>query len=176
LKTLNPITQAACSAHGTSPLIYVELGFNSPRYLTSGPTSTWDGRSWLEWGVAVSGLAATGAAGRSGTLTLLNTGAEVSDVILTEGIKEKSVKIWAAWGHLTARTLTDVVPLFVGEMGAASIAPDLSGVTIRLSSKRFATSVTPRKQILAIDGFRHQPPQDQTFKIGAEVYRLSSNT
>lgn len=171
--SLNPSISQSVNKWATEPIYYVQIDFDSPVRLTTGPLSTWDGSTWSDIGLKVSGISWNGSAGKRGSISIQNSTAWFSDLCLTQQVRGRQVHVWGAWDHLSTRA-TDAAILYAQlEAGSAEIAPDLSAVNVQVSSQSYRRSFTPRIEISRSYGFSRVPPKERIFLINGETYRLS---
>lgn len=89
----------------TTPFNLVEIGFSSTlRYSTRGDVE-YNSYSWIDSGLRVRRISQQGARGRSVQIEFSNHNNAFSTLIIAQGIRERSCKIWTAYG-----TTIDPVP------------------------------------------------------------------
>lgn len=109
---LSSATTTAIGADFVQPVYFVEIGFSTTIYLSSGREVTWAGHTWDEGGVRVLGV------GEQASLQLPNQDSVYSAIILGEGIRDCTAKIWAC--YTVSPASDDPALIFDGYLSSAS--------------------------------------------------------
>ena len=149
MRTLSSKTATAIAQPVTAPRYLVELGFSSTLRYSSRETLTWNSLSWVSAGILVDSIAPDSA-----SITLGNSDNSISAIVLGEGVRDKSIKIWALDGA-SPYAVDDAVLLFDGVM--SSVLSVAQRVSIACSARQFASTNSPRHRI-APPVCNHLPP------------------
>lgn len=141
----------------TRPYYLVYLGFETPVRLSSLSAISWDGFGWASADMDVS-------LGNSPSLRIYNETTLLGQVVLTDGTRGRSVKVYQ--GYVNDSAHPNPVLMFSGEMGTADIA---EVVTIRL--KQSAPLKTPRHYAVP-PLVNHVPPHGTRFETPKQVIIL----
>lgn len=128
MKTLSVALSAALGAPVQRPAILVELGFSTVRRWSSFADMTWGGHDWVKEDVSLDGLM-VGALAVAGVLRLGNGDGAAAALVLTEGVQDRTVRLW---GYDAAATgAADVVWLADAVCAGAQIAADAVRLELR---------------------------------------------
>jgi hypothetical protein len=163
----NP-TRNAITAVATAPAYFISIAWSTPSYLTTGPTTPWNGYNWLTEAVTVSGLSWSRDGTQVGTLRIVNNDQRYSALVMVEGVADVAINIWAYDQSATA--VGDPLKVFSGVGGRAEFDDDT--VTISLRSSKAGVSFSPRTRISPAGGFNHLPPRGTEIPWGSTKYVL----
>lgn len=160
MRTLSSPLATALGAAVQQPALLVEIAFATVRRWSSFAAVTWNGQSWTKEAFSVEGLS-VGALALSGTLVVENSDDVMGALVLSEGVQDRSIKVY---GYDAAATATaDVVLLADAIGGSAQISNRQVRVSLRskaeltLAPRTFVSEATfgtllPAGAVLRING------------------------
>jgi hypothetical protein len=171
---------ADLTAAVTAPGYLLQIDFTSPLRACTRTTLTFQGASFVERGFTVQGLmpSVDSSEAVDGTLTMHDPDAAVEQLVLSEGIEEKRIRVWAYSGDVSYSSQLDLlnpVLLYDGYGSEAQIDPARATVTITLQAARSLMSVSPRVRMTKETGFTHLPVSGQEYEFGGEKWRAESD-
>ena len=148
MRTLTSKTETALSQPVTAPRYLLEIGFSTTLRYSTRESVTWDSQVWLNSGVMVDSLSQNSA-----QISLANADNSAGAIVLGEGVRDKSIKIWALDGD-SPYAAGDAVLLFDGVMSSV----DGVGIRVAISctTQKAATTFSPR-HIIAPAVCNHLP-------------------
>lgn len=156
----------------TRPGYLIQIGFTSYTYkLSTLGSITWNGDLWVESDVKISGIGQDGSGAITGSITLGNTDGLFGAVVLTYGVSDVPIDIYAVYAGATAQG--DPVKVFSGVADGADIGTRL--VTLNLTSQGNNTLYSPRVFINKAAGFSHLMPRGTPIPANGENYILGGN-
>lgn len=164
MRTLTLDAQAAVSATVTKPGHLIQIEFAPPiRYSTLGDVTIF-GQQWAgNRSVSVRSISDSG-----GSIQIGNIDDAFAAIVLSEGVADRRVRIWAYDGE--AVDDDDAVLVFDGVGDSADV--DIEKVVIRLESQRASTLNSPRRFIGPSAGFNHLIAAGTTFTAGNQKVTL----
>ena len=141
-----------------TPFYLVELGFTPTLYLSSGPTITWDGHTWVAAPLEVSQINLDITAEQTTSLRIANHDRSIGAILLNESAQDKPVKIWLNYDD---PAFTPVL-MSEGQMDGAQIG---EFIELAVISRSTAYGSTPRI-ICSPPLFNHLPPPGTVIKHG----------
>lgn len=120
----------------TVPFYLIYLGFSTPLYLSSRQAVTYGGNSYTRNGIVVKSVSESDV-----VVGMDNTDLSATAIVLGEGVRDKSIKIYKAYGTAVALTADDVTLMFDGYMGNVSnITHNEAEIRCTYSSEALATA------------------------------------
>ena len=117
-RTISATTTAAVNKDLTTPVYLVRMGFAAEVTAACwGVNITWNAETWIDSGIEVSGLSATGANLRMPT----GTADPWLALVLNEGTRGKTISIYEHVTDTDSSPQTDATLLFTGVMDEAVI-------------------------------------------------------
>jgi hypothetical protein len=161
VKSLSSALSAALGAPVQRPAVLVQMDFTLTRRWSSFQTITWSGQTWTKQALHVDGLQVQPLLVR-GTLVLANTDGTLSNLVLSEGVQDRVVRIWGYDAGATAAP--DVVWLADAVGASAEISP--SSGEVRISLRHRAELVqSPRVYVTRAAGFEQLLPAGTAMRI-----------
>ena len=174
-RTLSTALSTAVGLDVVSPGYLVEVAFASPLRVSSRGTLSWSGNSWTAWDVRVQGLSVeAGGATANGTLVLGNADYTISALVLSEGVANRAVNVWAFYGEAPATA--DPVQIFAGVADDVQIDPTRGVVTLQLVQANAAALFAPRFYITPESGFSHLPAPGTVIDWDGERYQIAAES
>lgn len=169
-RTLSSRNQTEVAKTGTIPIYLFELGFDVPLRLCTYDDVSWNGYTWARAPIALAKLQGTEGGGQTGEIRLGNLDNVYSALILNEGARGRTCKIWQLYGEPTY-AVGDGVPLFDGYMDEV---PDIDDeVRITIASEAVGTRRTPQITLHPWFGDDLTPP-GTVIVWGGDTYILES--
>lgn len=166
MKSLTAAMSAALGAAVTRPGILVEAGFDTVRRWSSRSAVTWNGYTWDAQTMRLNGLQVSALQVR-GTLVLDNRDGTAGTLVLSEGVQDRTFRIWGFDAGATA--LSDVVWLADAVGSAAQISATEVSISLRDAAE---ATLTPRTFVSAANGFTQVVPAGAVLRINGIDYRL----
>lgn len=166
MRTLSAALIAELGLTITRPGYLVFFDFTTPAYWSSIGDVTYDGNNYVAADIRVEGLVRDGGASNSARISHGNTDV-VGATVLTEGVSDKTVTIFAVYAGATATA--DVVQEFSGVGDAAEVG---ERVTISLIGQASQAAFAPRRRIGPATGFNVLLPVGARLTMGGEIYTL----
>lgn len=124
--TLSTTLAAALGGPVQTPALLVEIGFSTPRRYSSYADLLFNGYTHYRQDIGLENLAVEAYA-ISGQLNIGNSDDVIGALVLSEGIQDKSIRIWA----YDAAAPSEVVWLASAVGASAQIGPDLVSIDLR---------------------------------------------
>ena len=171
-RTLNAKVTAAVADTITRPVYLVQLDFSiTLRYSTGGAIS-WNGHTWSEADVAVSGIRELKGGTYEAILEFGNAENEISSIVLSEGVRDKAVNIWQLYGD-APYAADDAVHLFTGVIDSV---PQIGYPTqLRAVSRGAGAIRSPRVPLAVILGEDMAAPGER-ITWGGQTYVLEAQS
>ncbi|MFN2199977.1 MAG: hypothetical protein ACK2UO_02165 [Caldilineaceae bacterium] len=150
----------------TAPQYLIEMGFEQPLYLTSGPDLTWDGHDWKAAPIGVSGIDLDVTAQQNVSLEIANHDRVFGALVMSENAHGQPVKIWLTYRE----PLFEPMLLADGQMDGAVIG---EFVRINVISRSTAYGTTPRI-VCAPPLFNHLPAPGSIIELGTVKITIES--
>jgi hypothetical protein len=151
----------------TEPTYLIELGFDPRLYFTNGKSETWNGHNWTEGPISISGLSTDATGALSMTVTMLNHDLTFGALVLGQGARDRSVRVWIA---PTDPAVEPPVMLADGMMDGGTVGEKVS-INVIGRSTYFGSS--PRL-ICAPPLFNHLPADGTVLTWGSVTYKLEA--
>jgi hypothetical protein len=168
--TLPSSLAANVAKRDTRPGYLVEINFSSPWRRSTLGERQWNGLTWAEEHVEVSGLVWEGRAGQEGSLSIRNSGFAFGQQCLAEPPSERSCNVWLAYGWNGAIPVGEVRHVFSGVVNTCQIRADR--VTLTLKSDGLQRGWSPRRFITQSTGFTQLIAGGSLFVVGNETFRI----
>jgi hypothetical protein len=168
LRSLSTDLTTALAGPVTKPGYLVEFAFSTPIRLSSRGSMTWNGQTWSDAGLEISGLDAESAASARPTFVLLDFDNALAAIILNSTIADVRVRTWAVYGE--APGASDPLLIFDGFGDAASATDERLVVTALAYSAR--AMLCPRRFIGKDAGFNFLPIVGTTATYGDDRHKL----
>ena len=166
-RSLSGSLTSALAAQLTKPGYLVFIGWTgNNKYLCSRGDTTWNGNTYIGFGVIPNGLEWRGSAEQTGTLRINNSAGEYSVMALADGVADVPIKVWIF--DASAVALGDPVQVFDGVGDSCDIGPE--SITIKVTSKRSRALFAPRAYINQASGWSIVPPDGRSIEWGGERY------
>lgn len=167
------LTSALLSELGktvTRPGLLVEIAFPVVMRLSSMGDVAWDGKTWTGADIEVRGVAQSPMGDGAGAPTLMwgNTDLAAGALVLTHGVDDRAVRVWAVYAGALA--LADAVMIFDGVGDAFGV--DERSVSIRLSTEAARVRRLPHRFVSPATGFNHLQPAGTRIVLGGQTYVL----
>lgn len=169
-RTLTSRNQTEVAKTGTQPVLVFELGFDPTLRLCTYDDVGWNGYVWSLAPVRLGQLQATEGGGQVGAIELSNLDNTYSAVVLNQGARGKSCKIWQLYGD-APYAAGDGVALFSGVMGAVPSLEDV--VRIEIATTGVAVLRCPRHTLAPWLGGDMTPPGTRIVWAG-EIFTLEA--
>ena len=166
MKSLSTALAAALGAPVQRPALLVEIAFSGMVRWTSAAAITWNGYTWASRDIRLENLQ-TGPLRVSGTLVIGNADDEAGTLVLSQGVQDRAVRIWAY--DAAATGATDVVWLADAVAAGGQVTP--SEVRIPLRHKADLLD-SPRTYVNAAAGFTQLMPGGTVLRIAGIDMRL----
>lgn len=168
MKTLSGALTTALGGAVQKPAFLVSIGWNTPLYLSSFGTVSYDSQTWTAAAIDVSRVKVD-AASVSGTLVLDNADDVYGALLLNEGVSDKAIRIVGYDAGATASG--DFVELVRCVGGKGTVRHDQVEITLRDSNAyvyapRTFVTVTPGS------GFTQLISAGTILNINGQSYRL----
>ena len=168
MKTLSAYTSAEVEKKITAPFYVVQLGFNTPLYLSTGDTVTIDGKTYTGTGFEVSKVQKKKGGRIVGQIKVHNQDLVMSAIILNEGTKNKTFKLYMVYGA-GPYVAADMTLIADGVMDGVPNIGDTVTITF-ISGTRF-TNYSPRF-MFSPPVFNHLLPPGIIIDWNNDSYRL----
>lgn len=170
MRSISSALSTALGAPVQKPAILVEAAFSTTYRWSSFSTVTWNGYTWTSTAIDMGKLEIS-ALSISGELLIDRASATECALALSEGVQDRSFRIWGYDAAATA--LTDVVWL-CDAVGGAVVA-DMDKVRIGLRH-RTEFMFAPRSFVKAEYGFNALLPADRVLTINGISFTLERRT
>jgi hypothetical protein len=166
MKSLSSALAAALAAPVQRPALLVEIAFSGMVRWTSADTLTWNGYTWSPRNIRLDGLQ-TGPLQVSGTLVIGNADDEIGTLVLSQGVQDRAVRIWAY--DAAATSAGDVVWL----ADAVAAGGQVSASEVRIPLRHKADLLySPQTYINEAAGFTQLMPGGTVLRINGVDMRL----
>jgi len=170
MRTLSGTLVTELGLTRTRPGYLVELGFASTLRLSTLGALSYNGYSWYPADIKVAGLSRNEQGQQAGTLSIGNTDLDYGALILSEGVADKTIRIWSVW----AGAPSEAMPEFDGIGDDAEI--DGLRVTIKLSSGARRYAYSPRRIIGPQTGVNVRLPAGTRITVGGMTVTLEAKS
>lgn len=154
LRTLPTDYKTAMVKQSTFPFFLVEIDFDTPVRLSSGPAATYDSNDYVEGRVVVSNLRwSTGGEQQASLLILDDTSYTYSKLVQEEKVAERRCRIWRVL--LDSGVLS--TPKLVVDGFCDSPALGDNGVSMQVRTTDLTTRHVPFRRCSKAEGFNHLP-------------------
>lgn len=165
-RSVSAPTTAKLGLAATEPGYLVEIAFPSGTVRhSSRETTTWNSLVWVASTVQVGGIEGSG---QQAVLDYFDYNAALRTLVLSDGINDRAVNIWAF--YVGALASGDPVHVFAGVGNGAKIRQ--GRLTIGLARSGSRTLVSPRLRIGPATGFNHLPAEGTLVPWAGRVLRL----
>jgi hypothetical protein len=167
MRALSAKTSAAIAQPVTAPRLLIEIGWSHVVRLCTRETVAWQGRQWIGPQGRISGLGGNNA-DQQCDITLSNHDSGYGAIALSEGLSDKSVKIYALYGD-APYTTDDAALLFDGQLDGGTVTAE--SVDIHCIAMRGVTMYAPRiyAQPPVVN---HAPPAGTVLRWNGDNYTL----
>ena len=150
----------------TSPGYLVQMGFSPILYASSRGTQTWNGQTWLPFGMKVSGLGSDGTiASTSGKLVFNDLDNVIGTLALGQSVGGTTVTVWAFYGD-GALGASDPTEIFAGYGGDCAFDINAGTITFTLVQTNGRSTYIPRLYMTRENGFSFLPAPGTTIAWG----------
>lgn len=154
MRTLSASLLAEQGLTVTRPGYLVSIAFSTPVYLSTLGDITWNGHDWLATDLRVQGLAVDERGAQNGTLSLGNADLAFGTLVLSEGVAERAIVVYAVWAGVV-----EPITLFSGYGDGCEVG---DRVSIDLAVTSRGATFSPRRFINAASGFATLIPAGTT--------------
>lgn len=168
---MRSVSSALATAFGApvqQPAILVEIAFATTVRWSSFATVSWNSLTWTKEAVSVDGLVVDPLSIR-GSLVIANGDDAPGDLVLSEGVVDRSIRIWGYDAAATA--LADVLLLCEAVGGAARINTRSVAISLRSPSEFL---LSPRTYVGPAAGFNNLLPGGTKLKINGLDMQLGT--
>lgn len=166
MKSISTALSAAIGAPVQRPAVLVELGFSPVRRYSSFDTLAWNGQIWTKDDISVDGLEVE-ALRVAGDLTIGNADGVIASAVLSQGVQDRSIRIWAYDAAATA--LGDVVWL----ADAVGAGVQITNQAVRIQLRHPSELVLSPRTFVGEANFGTLLPAGATLKINGRDYLLA---
>jgi len=153
VRSLDAATVSAAQGVVTQPVFLVEMGFDTPIFFSSKGNVIFGSDTFVEASMDVK-------TGQQTTVSVFNESTQFGQIVLTEGTAGRSIRIWQFYDA------SDVIEIFNGEMGEATIAE-----SVQIRCKRRPPNRTPR-DFISEPVFRHLPTPGTKISTPTQIITL----
>jgi hypothetical protein len=174
MRTLSSTLDILVGVPITTPGYFLRIAFATPLYLSSRGELPWNGQTWSAGSFTISGLAIDGSqSAQDGTLVLTDTDFSITQRILTEGLADKRIDIWAFYSDVPLDP-PDAVLVFSGVADDVDMEPASARVTVNLQQESARNLFCPRHYITREQGFSMLPASGMQINFDGKTYILGS--
>lgn len=144
-KTVSSYTTTEIAKRGASPHFLAYLGFSTPLYYSSRESITWAGDTFIPVYLDLINFSPDDFGADGGIIRLDNSDGALGAVILSQGIADKSIKVWELWGDGSPPGtwgVNDVELIFDGVIDSSG--PIGQVIDLRLARTTSLVSAMPR--------------------------------
>ena len=114
-RTLTTAHATAIAAPIVSPLWFVQIAFSTVLRLTSGITQTWNGQTWNEAKMVVSGIQFDGSIAQNVTIQLADPSNAYAALCVSQKLTQRPISIWLADANAVATGDPLGMPPLIGD-------------------------------------------------------------